>query len=64
MNCTQRYGRPLRQCTHPAKWWFKNPDRKGQLEGPYCGYHAKQFLSKALRPVDESKIIIQKEIER
>ena len=58
MNCTEQYGNPPRQCTHPAKWWFKNPTNQDRLEGPYCGYHARQFLPKALVPVFDLKVMI------
>lgn len=51
MKCIQRYGKPQRECRFPAKWYFRNPQTR-ELEGPYCGTHARQFLPEALRSVE------------
>lgn len=49
--CIQRYGRPQHECRTPARWYYRNPQTK-ELEGPYCGRHARQFMPEALRPIE------------
>lgn len=43
MKCIQRYGKPQHEC--------RNPQTK-ELEGPYCGRHARQFRPEGLRPIE------------
>lgn len=49
--CIQKYGKPRHECRTPARWYYRNPQTK-ELEGPYCGRHARQFRPEALRSIE------------